>query len=360
MAQNIPNANRLAKLMHPKSQAMVITNVKDENSSMRTYTLKASDDHELAYFSAGAYIPVVVEIDGNKIERPYAICSSPKDSVKGIYEISVKRMDGGYVSNYIYENWTVGTEVTLGGPGLGDSYSPIRDKKHVIGIAGGIGVTPFRSMAKAIVEGDVDCELTLIYGANTMEDVVYKDEWKKLEEASNGKFKCVIVIANEEIEGCEHGFVSLDMINKYHDVNDASLFISGPAGLVKHMKNILAPLNLQKRFVRIGMGGDSQFTPVDKAEKDEYKILVHMAGETKEIPAKSSETILVALEKAGFVPAVKCRSGICGFCRSYIVKGEVTLADTDTAVRKRDKELGYIHPCCTFPMSDLEIIVHRG
>ena len=116
------------------------------------------------------------------------------------------------------------------------------------------------------------------------------------------------MIANEEIEGCEHGFVSLDIINMYHDVTDASLFISGPAGLVKHMKTILAPLNFLKRFVRIGMGGDSQFAPI---------------------------------EKAGFVPAVKCRSGVCGFYRSYIVKGEITLADTEIAVRKRDKELGY-------------------
>lgn len=354
-----PNANRLAELMHPSRQNMVITEVVDENSTMKTYTLKASDNHELAYFKAGSYIPVYVEIDGTVVERPYALASSPKEALEGIYKISIKKMPNGYVSNYIHENWTIGTEITLGGPCPGESYQPLRDKKNVIALAGGVGVTPFHSIAQAIVDGDVDCSLTLIYGVNTLEEIAYAGDWKDLEAKSNGKFKCVIVIANETVEGYEHGFISLDIIQKYGDINDSSLFISGPAGMVKHINSFLEPLNLKRRYIRYGLNGDSEFNS-NEMESETVTLTVHSGEKTLEVVGNKNETILASLEKAGLVPPAHCRSGICGFCRSYVVNGNFKAAIDETGMRARDKELGYVHPCCSYPTTDMEIIVPRG
>jgi ferredoxin-NADP reductase len=300
-----------------------------------------------------------VDIDGNEIERPYAIASSPEQSVKGEYEVSVKAMPNGYVSRFIHENWKVGTEVSMGAPCPGENYQPLRDRKNIIALAGGVGVTPFRSIAKAIIDGDVDCSLTLIYGANTYEEVVYKDEWEELEELSGGKFKVILVIANEDVEGCERGFVTLDMIGRYAYINASSLFISGPDGMVQHVKKILEPLKLEKKYVRFGMGGDSGFNHSAR-EEAEAAITVHCAGETKTVKANKRETVLTALEKAGIRTAVHCRTGICGFCRSYVVSGQYSYAAEDTGVRARDKELGFIHPCCAYPESDMEIVVQRG
>ena len=107
------------------------------------------------------------------------------------------------------------------------------------------------------------------------------------------------------------------------------------------------------------MNGDSGFNHNDK-KMEEYKLTVHMGGETYEISAKSNETILVAIEKAGLKPAVYCRSGICGFCRSMVVKGTFELATDETGVRKKDQYFGFIHPCCSYPASDLEIVVQRA
>lgn len=353
-----PNTNRLVEIMHPKRQSMVISTVKDENSTMKTYTLRANDDHELAYFTAGDYIPVFVEIDGNVVERPYAISSSPEQSIEGIYEISVKAMTDGYVSQYIHDNWTVGTKVQLGAPCPGENYQPLRDKHNIIALAGGIGVTPFRSIVKAIIDGDVDCNLTLIYGANTYEEIAYKNEWKDLEKNSNGRFKVIFVIANEEVDECEKGFISLEIINKYANIKESSLFISGPDAMVKHIQSIIEPLNIKKKYIRYGMGGDSGFNHNAREDK-EITLTVKCAGNTKTIIARKNDTILVSLEKAGIKTAAHCRTGICGFCRSFVIKGEYSYATDVTGVRARDKELGFIHPCCAYPETDMEIVVQR-
>ncbi len=225
-------------------------------------------------------------------------------------------------------------------------------------LLGGVGITPFFSMAQAIIDGENDYNLTVIYGANTEAELLFADEWADLEAKSNGRFKLVKVIANEDAEGCERGFITLDIIKKYADVEDATFFISGPPPMMRAMEKTLAPLELSRKRYRVSMNGDGDFNHGDK--QGSYKLTIHMGGETYETTARANETILVAIEKAGLRPAVYCRSGICGFCRAYVVKGDFELTTDETGVRKMDKHFGFIHPCCSYPTSDLELVVQRA
>lgn len=353
------NAKRLASLLHPNKQRMIITEVAALNETTKMYTMKSADKKELAYFEAGCYIPVFVDIDGNEIMRPYGISSSPKEAEEGVYRIVIKSSPGGYVSRYIIENWKEGDTICLGSPLESEVYDPLRDNRNVIALAGGVGITPFHSMAKAIAEGDNDHNLVLIYGANTYNELLFKDDWKEFEEKSGGRFKMVPVIANEDAEGCERGFITLDIIRKYADPLDATFFISGPQPMIKAMQKALAPLGLARKNVRISMNGDSAFN-IPSDDPDEFNLKIHMGGEIYETTCRSDETLLVSIEKAGLRPAARCRSGLCGFCRSMVVSGEFRLATEETGVRKADKMLGFIHPCCSYPASDMEIIVQRA
>lgn len=355
----ISNARRLAGLLHPARQQMVVAEVEVMNGSTKMYTLKSAEGRELAYFEAGCYIPVFVEIDGNVVERPYGISSSPREAEQGIYRIVVKQAAGGYVSTHILQNWSVGQRVVLGAPLEAEVHRPLRDGDTIIALAGGVGITPFHSMAKAVAEGDAPYRLCLIYGANTWDEYLYKDEWAQLEQASEGKLKVVPVIANEDVEGCERGFITREIIERHADVQNATFFICGPVPMVAAMKRELAPLGLPRRRMRISMAGDSEFNHVVEDDAA-FRLTVHMGGKTHHITALAHETILVAIEKAGLHPAVACRSGLCGYCRSMLVKGDFTLATDVTGVRGMDKHFGFIHPCCSYPASDIEIVVPRA
>ncbi len=356
----LPNSNRLAKLLHPARQAMIISEVIPVSQSMNTYVLKAADGHELAYFEAGAYIPVFVNVDGNEIERPYSLSSSPKQSEEGIYTITVKKADGGYISNYIHENWKAGDLVTLGGPQNSESYNSLRDGSNIVALAGGSGVTHFLSMAQALVDGDIDCKtLTVFYGVNTWTEVMCPEKWKELEQQSGKSFKLVTVVEDNTGDADECGYITMDMVKKYcGTLEDTSFYISGPPAMNKTMLSFLEKEGIRRKYIRQYMGGDSPFNNQEPS-KDTYSITVWCAGESKTIPAASNQTILSALEQAGYHPAVRCRSGRCGFCRSFVVKGDYRYTDTETGVRWADKELGFIHPCCSYPASDMELIIHR-
>lgn len=109
----------------------------------------------LAYFRAGQYISVALDIGEARLCKPYTIACGPKAAMGetgNTYALTVKESAGGFGSAYILNNWVQGTEVLFSAP-LGDFYyNSLRDAKNVIAIAGGSGITPFLSMAEAIAD----------------------------------------------------------------------------------------------------------------------------------------------------------------------------------------------------------------
>ncbi|MFX1461022.1 MAG: 2Fe-2S iron-sulfur cluster-binding protein, partial [Promethearchaeota archaeon] len=98
--------------------------------------------------------------------------------------------------------------------------------------------------------------------------------------------------------------------------------------------------------------------PIELAERS-FKIKVQIGNLMKEIPALSTESILVAIERANLAPPSKCRSGECGFCRSLLLSGDVYISPFSDWRRSADKKFNYLHPCASYPISNLEIKVPR-
>jgi len=49
--------------------------------------------------------------------------------------------------------------------------------------------------------------------------------------------------------------------------------------------------------------------------------------------------------------------GHCGMCHSRLISGEYYMPETMDGRREADRKFGWIHPCCTYPLSDMEIEV---
>ena len=82
-------------------------------------------------------------------------------------------------------------------------------------------------------------------------------------------------------------------------------------------------------------------------------------GETLgKIPCSSEETLLVALEREGIAVQSVCRSGECGFCRSKLTSGNVFIPKDVDSRRLADSSFGIIHPCYSYPMSNLTLIIN--
>ena len=355
--------NIIANALHPSVQYLKVEKIVEHSSDMKTYYFAANADkgtQSLAWFSAGQYLSITLEIGKMKMTRPYSLSSSPREALAGNYMLTIKRVDGGLASNYILDNWTVGTEVTASEPLGVFTYEPLRDAKTIIGIAGGSGITPFRSLAKAIADGDEDAEMILLYGTRTLTDAVFQEEFKEL-EATCPKFKLVNVLSHEEADGCENGFITADLIKKYAPEGDYSLFLCGPQAMYDFVDKEIATLGLRRKFVRHELFGE-YFNPSKEADypanvAPEFKLTVRIAGNEQTLTAPADTTLLRTLEANGILAPAHCRSGECGWCHSKLVSGEVYTPKSVDGRREADLIYGYIHPCCAFPLSDVTIEV---
>ncbi len=351
--------NELAKALHPGVQYLKVAKIVEESSDMKSFYLEADAERgteKLAWFSAGQYLSIHLTIGNMKLSRPYSLASSPREALDGTYILTIKRVEGGLASQYILDNWVVGTKVTASEPLGVFTYEPLRDAKTTIGIAGGSGITPFRSLAKAIADGDEDAELILLYGSRTLADAVFQEEFKALEQACP-KFKLVNVLSAEEAEGYEKGFITAELIKKYAPEGEYSIFLCGPQAMYEFVDKEIETLKLRKKFIRHELFGEyfnpskEEDYPADVALA--FQITVRIAGEEKVITAKADESILRSLEANGIAAPAHCRSGECGWCHSKLVSGEVYVPKSVDGRREADYIYGYIHPCCSFPLSDL-------
>ena len=231
--QSIFNPNILGKRLHPAVQHCIVAKVVDHGDA-KSFTLvpnEAKGTKEMAYFRASQYVSVSLNIDGAPVNKPYTIRSNPKDALgteNTSYTLTIKLTNPSYASKHILTTWKEGDEVDISGP-LGDFYyQELRDAKNVIALAGGSGITPFYSMAAAIVDGIEDFNLTILYGSRTADGILLKDEIEELAAKSNGKVKVVHVLSHEEKEGFEHGFLTAELIKKYAPEGDYSVFMCGP------------------------------------------------------------------------------------------------------------------------------------
>lgn len=341
--------NELAKALHPGFIPARIAAIRDEAEDVRTFTLvPAGSNKAFPYFRAGQYITLSANIGTSRLTRAYSLSSSPKQALEGIYEVTVRR--AGLFSSWLIDQAVVGTELTLSEPS-GDFYHDnLRDADNVVAIAGGCGVTPFRSMIHAILEGSENYRLTLIYGSRTCSDIIFK---KALEDLSDERIRVITVLSDEKAEGYEHGFITADILKKYVP-ESASFFLCGPDAMYEFMEGELKKLEIARKYIR------QEHNAVGNRSVDnprEFTLKVHMRDQVYSIPALENETLMVAMERAGLAAPTRCRSGICGFCHSRLVSGAYTVPKEHEYRRAADFKFGFIHPCCTYPDSDIEIDV---
>ena len=357
----------LSRRLHPDRQHLLISEVKDETPSTKTFRLvpdPSAGATELALFRAGQYLSIKAEVNGVRITRPYAISSSPRE--KDFYEITLRKTESGFLTEHAWANWKVGTKLETSGPEGTFTYEPLRDTTEIVGLAGGSGITPFRSIIKDIVENNLDVKLMLIYGIKCPDDIIFAKELQDLAKTAPEKISLHYVCS--EPDSCwegRTGFLSATCIKELAgDLTNKTLFICGPPQMYRYLEDELKSFSLPPKRIRREAFGEvndiEQYPgfPQDALGKS-FKLSVTIGGQSTEIPALSNETILVAMERANLAPPSKCRSGECGFCRSRLVAGDVFVRPEDDGRRAADKKFGYFHPCSSYPLSDIVIEVPR-
>ena len=350
----------LADQLHPDDQKLRVTDIRDASPTARTYRFEPVNGH-LPVFQSGQYASFRLKIGNSLLTRPYSISSAPYEARGNhpFFEITVRCNRPYFVPSWLFENVKVGDVVTGALPFGNFYYEPLRDTKNLVALAGGSGIAPFHSMAKEIAHGGLaGCRLTILYGSMKADDIPLRRELEEIENTCS-QVKVVHILSDDPSWAGEKGFLSKELLQKY-SASDSTYFFCGPLPMAQFVEKELTALEVPKRRFRCDvLNNPANVTalpgyPVGH-EKKTYQITVHRGMQTDVIPASGSESVAVALERSAIPVDTHCRNGECGYCRGQLLSGDVFVSPIGDGRRLLDREMGWFHPCASWPLSDLEI-----
>jgi ferredoxin-NADP reductase len=346
-------------LLHPARLRLRVSDIIEETHSAKTLRL-VSEDRYLPPFLAGQYISLFLEIGNIRTARPYSISSPPNQT--GYYDITVGRVQGGRVSNYLLDEVKRGDLFESSGPAGNFYYNPLFHDPVMVCIAGGSGITPFMSMIREVIECGLDRTVYLFYGNRRLDEAVFHGECS----ADSERFEHIyyIPVVEDPSEGYRgpRGLITGNLIQTtIGDLTGKTFYLCGPQGMYDFCLPQLERLGIPRRKIRkevYGVPRDICGHPGWPKEIEADDTFMVRVDGRETLEARAGEPLMAALEKGGIRIRSLCRSGECSMCRIKLLSGKV-FQPVEGGVRKSDRRFGYVHACVSYPLEDLEIITQQ-
>lgn len=196
-------------------------------------------------FTAGQYMFLDL---GNKLIRPLSLSNCPQEAE---FIEFTKRMTGSPYCDRL-ESLESGETISVKGP-VG-KFCYVDSSESLVMIAGGIGITPIRSILTDLEKKKGNTgTVILIYGNKDREDIAFRDELEKIDLPDYKLIHVLSDITGMGKDACQ-GLISADIISReVPDCNNAHYMVSGPPAMVRAIKKELATLDVAEDHIRVDM-----------------------------------------------------------------------------------------------------------
>ncbi len=223
---------------------MVVETATMELPDTKTLKLKWPDGHN-PDFKTGQFITLYWP-DATNYKRAYSLSSCALD--RGAYEVTIKR-DGKMGTRMV--DWAkVGDKIFVIPP-VG-KFLPVYEK-HLVCIAGGSGVTPFRGFVREATRRKLDTRITVLYSVRAPKDIIFNQEFCALEkENPNFKFHVTCTRAAPEDNWCGRTGRIDPVWVKSHvtDLANTVFYACGPNQLVEFAESLVFELGAAKEQMK--------------------------------------------------------------------------------------------------------------
>lgn len=331
--------------------------VRDETHDVKTFDLHCADFTALS-FEPGQFITVSPVIAGQTQSRCYTVSSSPTRPFS--FSITVKRVPGGPVSNWLHDNLRAGATLRASGPA--GSFTPVgHPARKLLYLSAGSGVTPLMSMTRASIDLAADLDIVFVHSARTPLDIIFHDELTRLQARSPNLRVINICEGRGSTADWPHpvGRLDLPLLSQaVPDFNEREVFVCGPGGYMAGVQAMLRQTNFdfthfhQESF-NIEVLSEApliESATVPQQQADVYTVTLSRSGKTFSMTGQ--QTVLAAAKKAGAIVPSSCSQGVCGTCKTALLQGTVDMQHNG-GIRQREIDKGLRLLCCSKPTSDL-------
>jgi ferredoxin-NADP reductase len=386
-------------------ESLVCTHVRQETHDVKTFVFRAPSERTFVY-EPGQFITIELEIAGQALNRCYTLSSSP--TRPHTLAITVKRVPGGAVSNWLHDHFHVGDSLRALGP-AGEFTCARHPATKSLFLSAGSGITPLMSMSRAYHDLGEDQDIVFVHSARTPDDIVFEQE-VALIAANQRHFRSAFVCEQRGSRPAWSGvtgYLTLPLLTAIApDFLEREIFVCGPAPYMKAVRDMLVAARFDARryheesfsfdtindlaaqlaAAHVGdalsavVGGSDVVPTAAELPRATFGLLesqdlrepavqsgvadavtepetairytVRFDKSRREIDCASDQSVLDAAKKAGVRMPSSCRQGMCGTCKVKLLSGEVAMQHAG-GIRQREIDQGMVLLCCSKPKTDL-------
>lgn len=323
-----------------------------ETPDASSFVLDVPDDlAELFQYRPGQFCTFRVHLDGDEQLRSYSMSSSPETDDD--LTVTVKRVPGGLVSNWLLDQLKEGDVVELTRPA--GVFCPQETERPLVGLCGGSGITPVMSIAKHVLTG-ARRPVRLLYANRDRDAVIFDGALADLRTRHADRFELrhhLDADAGFLDEDDVVGFVGADL--------GADFYVCGPGPFMDLVESALHRLGVVQERIFI-----ERFL-VEQQEKDAAaeaagageagadaaadvpgQVTVVLNGKSVAVSYQKGDTLLETARRGGLRPPFSCESGNCATCMAFLKEGSATMR-VNNALTPEEIEEGWILTCQGLP-----------
>ena len=313
-------------------------------------------------FKPGQYLNIDFVVNGEKARRSYSLNSCPNSGEP--HQVTVKRVKGGLVSNFVQDYLKVGDVLEVMTPD-GRFCAELNEEhyKTYFLFAAGSGITPVFSILKSVLIKEPHSRVHLFYGNQNQDTIIFKQELEDLGQKYGERLNVVHILSDpkvwttwEQWDG-KTGMIDPNGVEELITENppvaqSTEYFICGPGNMNTTVRDKLREIGVPKEFIHI-----EQFN-ADAADMDDSikafpnaKLTAHLYNQKFEFEVPEGKTILQVLKDANVDPPFSCESGICSTCFATIQKGKAEMK-ANMVLDDSEVEAGKVLTCQAIPTTE--------
>lgn len=307
-----PLLERIDPLLVQQTIRARIVSITSETADTKTFVLRPANRWQ--GFRAGQHITLTLDIRGVRHTRTFSLSSTPAQwRENGTVSITVKRIAGGLVTNWMHDCLKVNDTVSVG-EAFGDFEIPPAAEPALY-IVGGSGVTPVLSHLETMAADGFRAPVTLLYYVRTRQDIIASERLTAL--AEQWPALTLKIFTTNEPEQNQH--LNDQHLDQVPDLSARRCYLCGPEGLMDLAGDLLRRRNLPEDRVHC-----TRFSaPTVELDSDNLGGKVQFANSGQQTDSLGDASLLEIAEASGLSPKHGCRMGICHQCSCKKTSGTV-------------------------------------
>ncbi|MFT5722354.1 MAG: hypothetical protein ACI9W6_002683 [Motiliproteus sp.] len=322
--------------------------IRTETADVKTFSFRVLDAQKPQYHP-GQFICLELELEGEPLHRNYTLSSSP--SRPDLLAITVKRVEGGRISNWLNDQLRVGDRVRARAP-AGEFHCQNAPLDKLLLLSAGSGITPMLSMLRWMTDLRLDNDIVFLHSGHSEADLIARQEVELLAK-QHGRCQLLYTLTQAK-PGDLRGFrgrLDRSMLDTVSKLSRRQVYVCGPHPFMQQAKTQLLALGLPENQYFEESFGVREGDPGTVSSAPQKVNILFDSWDTM-IEGDTRQTLLEQAEHAGVEIPFSCRGGLCGSCRVKLESGEVEVL-ADAGLSEADKSNGYVLACSCRPKTDL-------